>query len=80
MARADEHIILGWGNASYMGEDTGQWGEEKGFRMREEDAPICLSQVLKDLVARISLNFPDPSLFQTGHYAKKKIFKAGIQW
>lgn len=30
----------------------------------------CLSQVLKDLVARISLNFPDVSLCQTGHYAK----------
>lgn len=55
--------------------------DETGLQVPREgqDAAVCLSQVLKDLVARISLNFPDPSVCQTGHYTKI-IFKAGIQW
>lgn len=64
-----------------MEKAQGNGGNKKGLQVtrRGEDAIICLSQVLKDLVAGISLNFPDLSLCQTGHYAKK-IFKAGTQW
>lgn len=56
---------------SYIGREVEWCGEEEllGYS-GGEDAVICLLQVQKDLVARISLNFPDLSLCQTGHYAK----------
>lgn len=68
------------GQSESSGERRRAKGNEKGFQVSRggEDAIICLSQVLKDLVARISLNFPDRSLCQTGHYAKN-FFKAGTQ-
>ena len=62
--------------------EAGWWGKRKISRLPlpggGEDAVICLSQVLKDFVARISLNLPDLSLSQSGHYAK--FFKARVQW
>lgn len=54
-----------------MGREVGGWGRERflGYPGGKR-AVTCLSEVLKDLEARISLNFPDISLCQTGHYAK----------
>ena len=74
------NILFLYGHSEYCGEKAGWWGKRKvsGLPGGGEDAVICLSQVPKDLVVKVSLNFPYLSLCQTGHYAR--FFKAGIQW
>lgn len=74
------NVLFLYGHSECCGEKGRVVGERKVSRLPGggEDAVICLSQVLKDLVVKISLNFPYLSLCPTGHYAR--FFKAGIQW